>query len=257
MELDNDYANAAHIADGDSYPQRWAAQAAAFRAQAGGQHDLPYGQGARHKFDLFTPAAAAKGTVIFVHGGYWRMSDKSDWSHLAAGPLARGWAVAIPSYDLCPTVSIPQIGAQITTAIGVIAARLAGPLRLIGHSAGGQLVASVTQLAGSADWLARVRAVVPISPIADLAPLMRTGMNADLGITAAIAATHSPIHLPAPQMPVTVWVGADERPAFVAQAAALGQAWGCPVVQKAGRHHFDVIADLTRSSSALTATLLA
>ena len=141
MKLDDAYANAAYIPGGADYPDRWAAQAAAFRAGARCEIDLVYGERPRERFDLFHPNRLAKGVVIFVHGGYWLRFDKSYWSHLAAGPLAHGWAVAMPSYDLCPDVGIAQIGDQIAQVIAVIAARVPGPVRLVGHSAGGQLVA--------------------------------------------------------------------------------------------------------------------
>ena len=44
MELDDAYANAAHIPGGADYPDRWAAQAAAFRGAARCELDLYYGE---------------------------------------------------------------------------------------------------------------------------------------------------------------------------------------------------------------------
>lgn len=257
MELDDAYANAAHIPGGADYPDRWAAQAAAFRGAARCELDLDYGETDRLRFDLFHPGRLARGVVIFVHGGYWLRFDKSFWSHLAAGPLAQGWAVAMPSYDLCPKAGIAQIGDQIARAIDVIARRVPGPVRLVGHSAGGQLVARVMAPRDGADWQQRVARVVPVSPVADLAPLMRTSMNKDLGITPAIAQAESPVHLPAPPCPVTVWVGGAERPVFLEQADLLAQAWAAPLVTVPLRHHFDVIEDLGLPESDLTRAVLA
>ncbi|WP_341366660.1 alpha/beta hydrolase [Yoonia sp. BS5-3] len=252
MELDDAYANAAHIPDGASYPGRWACAAETFRAQAKSEIDLIYGPSLRQRLDIFYPDDAVKGLVVFVHGGYWLRFGKSDWSHLAAGPLAHGWAVAMPSYDLCPHVCIAEIGRQIATAIDFAAGRVSGPIRLVGHSAGGQLVARIGAAPGMAVWKDRLAGIVPISPVADLAPLMRTSMNADLRIDAAEAAAESPLHLPAPKAEVTVWVGGDERPAFLDQANALGAAWGCAQVIEPKRHHFDVVTGLERSDSGLT-----
>lgn len=254
MDLDDAYANAAYIPGGDAYPAKWAGLAAAFRAQALCELDLPYGESPRQRFDLFHPSRLAKGVVIFVHGGYWLRFDKSFWSHLAAGPLAHGWAVAMPSYDLCPDVRITEIGDQITAAITTIAARVPGPIRLAGHSAGGQLVARVA--ARHVRWLDRVVRVVPISPVADLAPLMQTSMNADLAIDAAEAAAESPVHLRAPTVPVTVWVGGAERPAFLEQAALLSEVWHCPLVTVPEQNHFSVVEDLANPESALTRAVL-
>ncbi len=257
MKLDDAYANAAYIPGGAEYPDRWAAQAAAFRAGARCEIDLVYGERPRERFDLFHPNRLAKGVMIFVHGGYWLRFDKSYWSHLAAGPLAHGWAVAMPSYDLCPDVGIAQIGDQIAQVIAVIAARVPGPVRLVGHSAGGQLVARMTAPLPGAGWQDRLARVVAVSPVADLAPLMQTSMNGDLGITPDVVASESPVHLPVPQVPVTVWVGGAERPVFLEQAALLAQVWDVLLVTVPDRHHFDVIEDLAAPDSDLTRAVLA
>jgi len=257
MELDDAFANAAHIPGGDAYPDKWAQAADAFRAQALCELDLVYGESPRQKLDLFHPPRLAKGLVVFVHGGYWLRFDKSFWSHLAAGPLAHGWAIAMPSYDLCPDVRITDIGNQVASAIALAADRVPGPLRLAGHSAGGQLVGRMTARRLGAQWQERVEKVVPISPVADLAPFMRTSMNADLKLDDAEVQSESPVHLPKPVVPVTTWVGSDERPVFIEQAEALAAAWQCENVIAAGKHHFSVIEDLADPQSALTTALLA
>ncbi|MGO4836577.1 alpha/beta hydrolase, partial [Rhizobiaceae sp. 2RAB30] len=105
-DWDDAYTNGGHIAGGERWPAAWVEPARAFRDElfsAGrAKLDLSYGNGERNRFDLFLPEAQAKGLVVFVHGGYWLRLDKSFWSHLAAGPLASGYAVAMPSYTLCP-----------------------------------------------------------------------------------------------------------------------------------------------------------
>ena len=123
MDMDERFANAAYIAGGDAYPDKWAALATAFRAAAKCDLDVSYGPSARQVLDVFHPKGPSKGVVMFVHGGYWVAFDKSYWSHLAAGSLARGWTVVIPSYDLCPAVSVAQITAQIEAAARFCAAR--------------------------------------------------------------------------------------------------------------------------------------
>ena len=66
---------------------------------------------------------------------------------------------------------------------------------------------------------AAVKRVVPISPLADLEPISLTAMNADLRLDAAEIARESPARLtPRPGVEAHVWVGAQERPAFLWQA---------------------------------------
>lgn len=250
-DLSDAYANAAHIPGGAEYPARWAAAAAAFRA-ARPPEDIPYGGGPRERLHLYRPAGAARGLVAVVHGGYWMAFGREDFSHLAAGPLGLGWAVAVPSYPLCPGAGVGAIVRAVARAVDRAAAEVPGPLRLAGHSAGGQVVA---RLAGGDVPLGargRLERVVPISPLANLLPLRRTGMNATLRLCPEEAAAESPMLRPRPAVPVTVWVGAGERPAFRDQALWLARAWGAELVTEPGRHHFDVIAGLEDPGHALT-----
>jgi hypothetical protein len=92
----------------------------------------------------------------------------------------------------------------------------------------------------------RIRRVVPISPVGDLLPLTQLEMNDILKISEDEALTESPVYLPAPRVPVTVWVGGAERPVFVEQAAMLARMWEAPLQIADRRHHFDVIEDMAQ-----------
>ena len=253
-DLTEAYSNAAFIAGGTEYPDRWATYAATFRSVIPGVYDLPYGHGKRERFDLIGKPKA-KGLVIFIHGGYWKAFDHSLWTHLAAGAVASGWAFALPSYDLCPQVRIGDITAQVARAVDAIAGQVAGPVVLVGHSAGGHLVARLACADVPLAARARLAKVVAISPLSDLAPLMQTDMNAELRIDAAEARAESPVHHPRPGVPVSVWVGADERPAFLDQARWLSDAWDAPLHVAPGRHHFDIIELLSDMESELVQDL--
>lgn len=250
------FVNAAHIPGGAEFPARWAAAAAAWRAVAPGRMGVPYGAGERERFDLFLPEGRPEGTVIFVHGGYWRAFGREVWSHLAAGPVSRGWAVAIPSYSLCPEVRIGAITRQVAQAVTVVADQMAGPLVLTGHSAGGHLVARMGCADVALPVLDRVARIVPISPVADLRPLIETTMNDDLKLDMAEAAAESPVLHPAPAVAVQVWVGNIERPVFIEQAGMLARVWEAGLTVAAGRHHFDVVEGLADPGSALCAALI-
>jgi acetyl esterase/lipase len=256
MDYDDAYANVPHIPGGEDYPPRWAAEASAFReARPPGRdaHGLPYGDTPRQAYDLFRPETAPKGTLIFVHGGYWLRFDRSYWSHFATGALARGWCVAMPSYDLCPDVRIADITSQIARAIRTIADTQIGPLVLAGHSAGGHLVSRMAQpglLPGNVTD--RITSITPISPVSDLRPLLHTAMNAQFRLTSATAAAESPVlmtdRLP---IPTRIWVGADERPVFLDQARWQADAWSCPLRIAEDKHHFDIIDALKDPESPL------
>lgn len=261
MDWDDAYANSKHIPDGDGYLDRWRADADAFRQRMSvlgrARLGVMYGHGPREIVDLFLPDGAPKGIFVFVHGGYWRQGDGSMWSHFAQGALDHGLAVAMPTYDLCPRVRIADITRQVATAISVIAREVSGPIRLAGHSAGGQLVARMLDPGVLPDEVrARIAKCVPISPVADLRPLINTVMNQDFKLDLAAAEAESPVLMAAPTVPVTVWVGSDERPVFLDQAQWLADAWRCERVVDPGTHHFDVINGLARADSPLIQSIL-
>lgn len=252
---DRDYANGDFIPKAADYPPRWTKAAAAFRQTLGKRADLDlaYGPSPRQRLDLFLPEGTPKGVVVFVHGGYWHLFSKAHWSHLAAGPLVRGYAVAMPSYTLAPAARIPEITAEIARACWFVGTRVAGPMVVTGHSAGGHLSARM----GNADIAVPVARVVPISPLAELGPLMATDMNGTLKIDAAEAAAESPARQPLRDgVTAHVWVGAEERPAFLMQARTLSEEWACPWTADPGHHHFSVIEALAYPASPLCGVLL-
>jgi len=267
-DWDDAYANGAHIEGAAEYPARWAEAAADFRdrmaAQKGSECDIVYGDGERKRFDLFRPEGDARGLVVFVHGGYWRTFDKSAWSHLASGPVRRGWAVAMPSYDLAPTVAIDEITRQIGAAVSRAATLVDGPIRLTGHSAGGHLVTRMmcTDSPLQVNVLRRIDRVVSISGLHDLRPLLKTDMNDDFRMTGALAESESPaLKQPIENVELVCWVGAEERPEFIRQAELLANIWTgfgteASVHRAAGQHHFNVIDGLAEPRSPLSNALL-
>ncbi|QIR84042.1 alpha/beta hydrolase [Paracoccus sp. AK26] len=256
IDWDDAYANGAHIPQAEGFVSRWQSAAAAFR-EAYPPKPLRHGH-------LFHPDGTPEGLMVFIHGGYWMRFDPGMWSHLAAGALARGWAVAMPAYTLAPQARIRQMVAEVAEAITQAAAQVDGPIALTGHSAGGHLAARMICDDGTLpDAVAlRVTTCIPISPLTDLRPLMRTTMNETLHLDAAEAVAESPALLvPRQGIPVTTWVGGMERPEFIRQARLLANIWagmGAPTdcVTDPGLHHFDVIDRLEQPSSPLLERLL-
>lgn len=265
IDWDDAFDNSGYVPEAAAMRDGWAELARDARANLNGELDLPYGAHDREVFDLFRPEGQAKGLAVFVHGGYWRMLDKSYWSHLARGPLSHGWAVAIIQYPLAPDARIGQISQSVAAGISSAATQIGGPIRLIGHSAGGHLVSRMMCSEGPLDpsVTRRLGRVVSVSGVHDLRPLLLTKMNDDLRLDAEEAASESPALIrPNTTIPVTFWVGAKERPEFLRQTRLIAENWemaGCRVetVYDAEKNHFSVIDSLQDPKGALTQALLA
>lgn len=263
------YDNAPAIPEGGAWPGVWVEPAAAARdaltAAGRARIGVKYGPEERARYDLFLPGGEAKGLVVFIHGGFWMGLDESYWSHLAAGPLAHGFAVCIPTYTLAPDARVSEMTVQIAAAVAHAAAAVAGPIHLSGHSAGGHLATRMAVEGGPlAEGVAsRIARVVSLSGLHDLRPMLRYWRNSVLKLTAEEAAAESPALLsPRPGLRLTCWAGAMETSEFLRQNALLPNIWrglgaATECVEEPMRHHFNVVDGLAEADHPLTRTLCA
>ncbi len=145
VDYEVEYNNRARVPENPALIAGWARDAAAYRATPRAALDFLW-SGRTHIIDFF-PGDGKGPIVVFIHGGYWQALDGSSFSHLARGLNAHGIGVAIPSYDLCPNVTVDEIIGQMRMASRELA-RLGQPLVISGHSAGGHLAACML----ATDW---------------------------------------------------------------------------------------------------------
>ncbi len=249
-DWDDAYANGAHIADADAILARWKEEAPrAYRTLA--PERIETGPRPRQFMDLFRPETAQQGLTLFVHGGYWMAFEGRDFAHVVTGPLSHGQAVGAITYTLAPEARISEITAEIAQAVEAAAALVEGPIRLVGHSAGGHLVTRmVCEGVLPAPVLDRVAHVISISGVHDLRPLLRTRMNETLRLTPEEAVRESPALLtPASGVRVSCVVGAEERPEFRRQSALLANIWTglgarMQAIELPGENHFSILEGL-------------
>ncbi|MEJ6389878.1 alpha/beta hydrolase [Gymnodinialimonas ulvae] len=261
-DWDDAYANGAYIADAEVIVAGWAERAAETRARHASEA-VSTGPGARQFFDLYRPEQAEQGLTIVIHGGYWMAFSGRDFAHLVEGPLARGQAVAALSYTLTPEARVSEITAEVARAVEAAATRVPGPIRLIGHSAGGHLaMRMVCDGCLPPEVSARIERAVSISGLHDLRPLRRTAMNETLRLSEAEAVAESPALLPPIEgARVHCVVGAEERPEFRRQTALLPNIWtgmgaDAHAITLSGETHFSIIGGLEQPDGALTRLLL-
>jgi arylformamidase len=263
IDYEAEYNNRARVPENPSIMAGWAKDAAAYRERHA-PRAIVYGPGARHSIDLF-PGNDEGPVVVFIHGGYWQALDGSFFSHLAGGLNAHGVSVAIPSYDLCPAVTVDQIIQQMRMATRELA-RLGRSLVMSGHSAGGHLAACLL----ATDWPAYdaslpgelVVAAYAISGLFDLEPLVGTSINTALRLDDSTARAASPLFWKAPlRGSLDAVVGENESAEYFRQSRTIVERWGAAgIATRFGAipnaNHFTAIAPLADPQSPVVARLM-
>ncbi|MDI4656805.1 alpha/beta hydrolase [Xanthobacter autotrophicus] len=257
-ERDAAYNNNAAVQDSAAWVTARDLAAAKFRAAANAHLDIPYGEGARQKLDLY-PGRPGAPCLVFIHGGYWQRNTREAFVHYAQGLLAHGWSVALPGYTLAPEARLGEIVAEIGAALDLLArdgARhgITGPLVVSGWSAGAQL--AVMQLDHPA-----VAAGLAVSGVYELAPIRDTFLNGALDLSDAEITEFSPLRLHPSPKPLAIAYGTDELPALVHDSRALAAqrvAAHAPgaLLPIAGANHFSILDELRRPDGQLVRTAL-
>lgn len=239
----------------DDVYRDFAERSARYRAASPCRLDLRYAEGERCTLDFFPGRGADAPLLVFFHGGYWRALDKSIFSFLAQPYNDAGAAVALVGYDLAPAATLTRIVGQAQRSLAWLAAEhgLAFERQRIvvsGHSAGGHLAALLGTASRGFPGEVVPCAVVAVSGIFDLVPLLGTSVNLDVRMSEDEARTLSPgMHTTFLSRRFVIAVGERETDGFIAQSrafAAHAEALGCATryLVAAGRTHFDVLEDL-------------
>ncbi|WP_136248318.1 alpha/beta hydrolase [Halomonas borealis] len=200
------------------------------------------------RLDLFLPEGEGPWPLMaFIHGGYWQELDHTATDFLAERYLARGMAFASLGYGLAPATPLEAMAAQCARGLAMARAALderggVGPVSLGGHSAGAQLACRVADEGG-----ARVDALLLVSGVFDLTPLVGTYINAPLALDRARAGALSPMFADLSALPrCRVVIAEHDPPAlrrqgsdFVAALHAAGRE--AVLVDLPGCDHFDVL----------------
>ncbi len=269
---DRQYNARAMIPDHARIFERWKTRSQEARAHQPCHLDISYGANPAEKLDIFPAEGKSEALLVFIHGGYWRSLDKSDFSYLAPALNRRGVTLAVPNYGLCPKVGIEDIVKQNLLAIAWLwhyGARYGvnpGRLHVAGHSAGGHLTAMML----AARWNTYmpdlpynlVKGGLAISGIYDLEPLVQAPfVNQDLKLDQAQARRLSPATIPpATTAPLYTAVGGDESDEFKRQNALIARTWRYAFagdIPMAGRNHLTVVEELANPASALFKSALA
>jgi arylformamidase len=246
--VEREYNARALVPEHPAFFARWERDSGFVRSTLPCTLDLPYGPDPRHRLDWFPAAGPARGTLVFIHGGYWRSLDKSVFSWLAASYVPEGLNVAMLNYRLCPTVriddNVDDVGAGVNR---VMTQQATGRAVLAGHSAGGHLVGALFaappgRLAFDA---ARIAGGVSLSGLFDFAPLLQHSFNSDFRLDAAAAERLDLHDKPTTvKAPLVVAAGGDESSEFQRQSRLIAERWAPqarPAMILPGVNHFSIV----------------
>lgn len=237
----------------------------AARSELAATLDVAYGPHPLRKVDVF-PAAGGNGRApvhVFFHGGYWRAQDKENFAFIAGVLVPLGITTVIANYELCPASTLDGVVDSALAAMEWTYRSIADfggdpmAVTVSGHSAGAHLGAEAI----ATDWQARgvdpafLKGAVLISGIFDPAPAMRTTVNAELHLTADIAARHDVERRPpVVRCPVSIIAGGVEPWQWIDQsyryAHHLHRHGRDPEVHVLpGFNHFDIVSQYLDSDT--------
>ena len=257
--------------------ERLAASAAASaetRARLDCVLDVRYGPGEKETLDIFPAAGSGAGrgapVHLFIHGGYWRAMDKSDYSFIADAFQPAGATTVVINYDLCPTVTLDTIVEQSNRSIAWTWRNIAqyggDPERLYvsGNSAGGHL----TAMALAHDWEAEglpadiIKGAAPITGVMDCEPVLDITVNEEVRLEPEAARRLSPLRNPPRRaLPLLVAVGGAEPRLWIEMSedyAALCRKHGidCEYMEMPDHDHFDISRAVGDPESPLARAML-
>jgi arylformamidase len=267
LDYEAEYNNRARVPEYPEIAERWSMLSAAYRLAGNTELNQAYGIGERHRYDLFHAGDRDAPLVVYIHGGYWQRGDRKDYSFVARELNSAGVTVAIPSYSLCPKVSVMEIGDEIQACLAALWKKTGKRPTVIGHSAGGHLTAEMM----ARSWGAfsgvpadLVRCGYAISGLFDLSPLIGTSLNDALHLSKGTARAASPLFRPpSPRgRHLVAAVGGEESGEFLRQSREIAEGWSkvgidavCEVI--AGANHFTVVNELVRPDSPMLEQIVA
>lgn len=242
----------------DPYLETYARRSAEAYETVGRVETIRYGPRPSNTIDIAFPPASSRSELpmhVFIHGGYWQQLSKRESFFAAPAFVSRGCAFAAVDYTLAPEATLDQIVDEVGAALSelfVLGAQGRLPISperitVSGSSAGAHLAALV---AARNPGSSRPEALVLMSGIYDLEPLVGTSINDAVGLDTRTARALSPLRCDLSDFPpaLVAW-GGNETDEFKRQSRALVDRLGeaeRPVteVEVADRNHFDIVHDL-------------
>jgi arylformamidase len=249
-QLDAQYGQRTFIPHAEEIIQRYGAASDAVRARLGEPETLAYGPSAAEALDLY--GRDRKKIVVFVHGGAWKRQRRRDQAFAAETFVNAGAAYAAVGFGLLPSITLPEMAAQVRQALIFIEARFKPEkLVLVGHSSGAHLSACALT---RTDF---VKAALLISGPYDLLPVRLSARNEYVRLDERLEDEYSPNrHVDRIRCPVTVAWSEKEGAEFTRQSKTFAAALESrkllvQAIEAKGLNHFEIVETLADPASLL------
>lgn len=248
-DLNKAYNNSLAVSNSAEIIQSWIQSSALAKVNLAGECDIVYGDSPFQAFDYFSAGDHAP-VIVFVHGGFWQMRSKNDFTFIVPPLVEAGFSVAMLGYRLAPYANMNEIVQDVRDGLQAIHTFIAKKntiskkFWLLGWSAGAHLISMVQDedcvLGGTA-----------VSGIYDLEPIRHCYVNDKLNLDGDTALRNSPLLLQQnTSKPLDIFVGEAELPEMQRQSIdffGYRNSTQAPGIFKniPTRNHYTILAELT------------
>ena len=263
-QLNNQYNLRLHVPDFATYFERWEKLSKETREKYLIIKDIHYGDHERECLDVFPSAKPNSKTLVYIHGGYWHLFDKSKFHFIADAFHADDVTTVLINYPLAPAATMDEMVASCRKALLWLHKNLQQfngdpqQVYIMGNSAGAHLAAMLVEK----EWMQKnaadfIKGVCLLSGIFNLLPVQLLQLNSILNMSRETAMRNSPVELiPAEHCPLLICVGGDETDEFKCQSKQLYDKWknkntAIKFLELPGINHYSILESLLNKTSTL------
>ena len=265
--LDRQYNNRLNVPEHAFHRSQWEVWSRETQREFPAVLDIPYGRLTREVLDIYPAKKPNAKTLVFIHGGYWQMLDKTMFHFVAKAFRSRDITTVLINYPLAPEASMDQIVTSCRAAIywtyKNIAQHNGNPddIHVAGHSAGGHLTTTLLTadppLLNDQKSTDIIKSACAISGLFNLIPVQLSYVNQVIGMDKETAVRHSSADLtPVNKCPLLIAVGGAETDEFNDQSKQLYNSWkvqnrNVEFLKIAGLNHYSILDTILDPSSPL------
>jgi arylformamidase len=265
--LDRQFNVRLHTPDFADYFEKWEQLSRQTEKKYPVVKDSAYGALPLERSDIYPSSQAHSKTLVFIHGGYWHLLDKSSFHFIADVFHADNITTVLLNYPLAPACSMDQIVLSCRKSIAWLYQNILkyngdpNQIYIAGHSAGGHLAAMLM----TTDWPQFnplvpeniIKGVCALSGLFNLKPIELCYLNTVLNLDGESVHRNSPINLqPLNVCPMVFAVGGAETNEFIDQSTEMAACWSekdidVILLLVPGKNHYSILDTITDKEAEL------